>query len=132
MLFRSALVVAGLGVPVAKHGNRSATSQCGSIDLLEALGVNIELRPEQIANCLDTVGIGILFARMVHPAMKHAAGIVTRFSGPPPARLHSATSPPIARMNARAMQTGSWPCCQRLPGMHRGTLRGRRAAPRGP
>lgn len=71
----TALVVAGLGVPVAKHGNRSATSQCGSIDLLEALGVNIELRPEQIANCLDTVGIGILFARMVHPAMKHAAPV---------------------------------------------------------
>ncbi len=71
----AACIVAGAGAPVAKHGNRSASSQCGSIDLLEKLGVNVNLDPAKIGACLDTVGIGILFARVVHPAMKHAAPI---------------------------------------------------------
>lgn len=71
----TALIVAGTGAPVAKHGNRSATSKCGSIDLLERLGVNINLGPDGIAKCLDQCGIGVLFARMVHPAMKHAAPV---------------------------------------------------------
>lgn len=71
----SAFVVAGAGVPVAKHGNRSATSQCGSIDLLEQLGVNVMLSPERMGECLDEVGIAVLFARVVHPAMKHAAPV---------------------------------------------------------
>ena len=71
----SAFVVAGAGVPVAKHGNRSATSLCGSIDLLEKLGVNVMLSPEKAGACLDEVGITVLFARVVHPAMKHAAPI---------------------------------------------------------
>ncbi|MBZ0256840.1 anthranilate phosphoribosyltransferase [bacterium] len=71
----TAFIVAGSGVPVAKHGNRSASSKCGSIDVLEKLGVNINLGPDGIAKCLDQCGIGVLFARMVHPAMKHAAPV---------------------------------------------------------
>lgn len=68
-----AFVCAGAGVPVAKHGNRAATSKSGSADVLEALGVNIDLTPEQVGQCVDEVGIGFLFARTLHPAMKHVA-----------------------------------------------------------
>ncbi len=71
----TAFVVAGAGVPVAKHGNRSATSKCGSIDLLEQLGVNVMITPEQAGCCLDEVGFSVLFARTVHPAMKYAAPV---------------------------------------------------------
>ena len=67
-----AFVAAGAGLAVAKHGNRSVSSRCGSADLLQALGVNLELSPEQIAQCIDDVGIGFLFAPKLHPAMKHA------------------------------------------------------------
>lgn len=70
----SALVVAGAGVPVAKHGNRSVSSSCGSADLLEHWGVNLNLTPAQIATCIDEVGIGFLFAPGLHPAMKYAIG----------------------------------------------------------
>ena len=68
----TALVVAGCGVRVAKHGNRSISTRCGSADVLEALGVKISLPPEHIAECIDTVGIGFLFAPALHGAMKHA------------------------------------------------------------
>jgi anthranilate phosphoribosyltransferase len=68
-----AFVIAGAGVPVAKHGNRSVSSSCGSADVLEALGVNIQLGPEEIATCIDEAGIGFLFAPRLHPAMKNAA-----------------------------------------------------------
>jgi anthranilate phosphoribosyltransferase len=68
-----AFVCAGAGVPVAKHGNRAATSKSGSADVLEALGVNINLTPEQVGECVNEVGIGFLFARALHPAMKHVA-----------------------------------------------------------
>ena len=68
----TAFVVAGAGVHVAKHGNRSITSHCGSADVLEALGVNISLEPEQIAYCIRECGIGFLFAPSLHPAMKFA------------------------------------------------------------
>src|ERR1700733_11946387 len=67
----AAFVTAGAGVQVAKHGNRSLTSKCGSADVMEALGVNISLPTEQIAKCLEQVGIAFLFAPAIHSAMKH-------------------------------------------------------------
>ncbi|HIJ65489.1 MAG TPA: anthranilate phosphoribosyltransferase [Candidatus Hydrogenedentes bacterium] len=70
----AAFVVAGADIAVAKHGNRSATSKCGSADVLEALGVNIEASPEQVGRCIDEIGIGFLYARTLHGAMKHVAG----------------------------------------------------------
>jgi len=66
----TALVVAGAGVRVAKHGNRSVTSKCGSADVMEALGVNISLPPARLAACLEEVGIAFLFAPAMHSAMK--------------------------------------------------------------
>ena len=69
-----AFVVAGAGEKVAKHGNRSASSQCGSADVLEELGVHLGLGPEQVAECIGEVGIGFLFAPLYHPAMKYAIG----------------------------------------------------------
>jgi len=70
----TAFVVAGAGVPVAKHGNRSVSSLCGSADVLEALGVNLDLTPDQVGTCVKEVGIGFLFAPMLHGAMKYAIG----------------------------------------------------------
>ena len=70
----AAFVVAGTGIPVAKHGNRAASSQSGSADVLKALGVNIEIGPEQVGACIDDVGIGFLFAVTLHGAMKYAIG----------------------------------------------------------
>jgi anthranilate phosphoribosyltransferase len=69
----SAFVVAAAGIGIAKHGNRAVTSKCGSADVLEALGVNLDLTPEQVAQCIDTVGVGFMFAPRHHPAMKHVA-----------------------------------------------------------
>lgn len=71
----AAFVVAGAGVAVAKHGNRSASSQCGSADVLEALGVNIEAPAEQVGGLVDDIGIGFLFARTLHSAMRHVGPI---------------------------------------------------------
>jgi anthranilate phosphoribosyltransferase len=70
----AALVASGAGVTVAKHGNRSVSSRCGSADVLEALGVPLDLEPAEVEQCLNTVGIAFLFAPRFHPAMKHAAG----------------------------------------------------------
>ena len=70
----SSFVVAGAGVPVAKHGNRSVSSHCGSADVLEALGVDLSLSAEQIGQCVREIGIGFMFAPMLHGAMKHAIG----------------------------------------------------------
>ncbi len=67
----AALVAAGAGCAVAKHGNRSNTSRCGSADLLEALGIDIELTPEQVGRCIDEVGFGFMFAPRHHAAMAH-------------------------------------------------------------
>jgi len=69
----ASFVVAGAGLKVAKHGNRAASSRCGSADVLEALGVKIELGPRAVAECIEKVGIGFMFAPVFHPAMKYAA-----------------------------------------------------------
>eukprot|EP00913_Durusdinium_trenchii_P005648 g5266.t1 len=71
----AALVAASAGAPVAKHGNRSVSSSSGSADVLEALGVNIQLSPDEAGRCIDEVGIGFCFAQLVHGAMKHAAPV---------------------------------------------------------
>jgi anthranilate phosphoribosyltransferase len=70
----TAFVVAGAGLGVAKHGNRSVSSKSGSADVLEALGVNLDLTPEQVGQAVDEVGIGFLFAPKLHPAMRYAIG----------------------------------------------------------
>jgi anthranilate phosphoribosyltransferase len=69
----SAIVAAACGVRVAKHGNRSVSSSCGSGDVLEALGVRIDLGPEGVARCIEEVGIGFMFAPIFHPSFRHAA-----------------------------------------------------------
>ena len=71
----SALVLAACGVEVAKHGNRSVSSQCGSADLFEALGVKVDAAPAVVERCLDDVGIAFFFAPMFHPSMRHAAPV---------------------------------------------------------
>lgn len=71
----TALITAAAGAPVVKHGNRAASSQCGAADVLEALGVAIDLGPEQVERCVTEVGIGFCFAPVFHPAMRHVAGL---------------------------------------------------------
>ncbi|MFH4113518.1 anthranilate phosphoribosyltransferase, partial [Acinetobacter baumannii] len=66
----AAFVIAGAGVRAAKHGNRAVTSKCGSADLLEGLGVAIELSPAAVATCIDEAGIGFMYAPSFHPAMR--------------------------------------------------------------
>jgi len=70
----AAFVVAGCGLTVAKHGNRSVSSSCGSADVLEAAGVNLGLSPDQVGQCIKDIGIGFLFAPALHGAMKYAIG----------------------------------------------------------
>ncbi|MBA7708559.1 MAG: anthranilate phosphoribosyltransferase [Calditrichaeota bacterium] len=82
----ASFVVAGTGVPVAKHGNRSITSSCGSADVLAALGVDIDMKPNKVVLAVEQVGLGFMFAPSLHPAMKHvmparkALGIRTVFN----------------------------------------------------
>lgn len=71
----AAFVAAGAGVRIAKHGNRAMSSRCGSADVLQSLGVDIEMPPEDVAECIDSVGIGFLFAQRFHPSMKYAASV---------------------------------------------------------
>jgi anthranilate phosphoribosyltransferase len=71
----AAFVVAACGVPVAKHGNRSVSSRCGSADVLQQLGVELRLSPQQVGSCIDEVGLGFLYAPDFHPAMKEVAPI---------------------------------------------------------
>ena len=70
----AAFVAAGAGLKIAKHGNRAMSSKSGSADVLEALGVNIQLHPEQISKCIEETGFGFMFAQSFHPSMKYAAG----------------------------------------------------------
>src|SRR6476620_5680498 len=70
----TAFVVAGAGLTVVKHGNRSVSSKSGSADVLAELGVNINLSPDRVSDCINEVGIGFLFAPLYHGAMKHCAG----------------------------------------------------------
>ncbi|MFZ0242001.1 MAG: anthranilate phosphoribosyltransferase [Desulfobacterales bacterium] len=114
----TAFVVAGCGVTVAKHGNRSVSSQCGSADLLEALGVNLNVNPEIVEEALASIGIAFLFAPLFHGAMKYAAaarkevGLRSIFNmlGPltNPAgancQLLGVYAPPLTEMFARALK----------------------------
>jgi len=93
-------VVAAGGVPIAKHGNRAASSRSGSFDLIEALGIKIDIAPEKIAEAIETIGLGFLFARSHHPAMRHVApvraelGVRTVFN-----LLGPLTNPAFATLN---------------------------------
>ncbi len=104
----AALVAAGAGVRVAKHGNRAMSSQCGSADVLEALGVKIDLDAKQVKRCLEEVGMGFMFAPIFHPAMKYAAsprreiGIRTVFN-----ILGPLTNPAGARAQVLGVADGS-------------------------
>lgn len=114
----AALVAAGAGCTVAKHGNRAASSRCGSADVLEALGVVIDLPPEGVTRCIDEAGIGFLYAPSYHPAMKHVGpvrrelGVRTVFNvlGPlanPAGVRHQAIGVPdssLAPLMARVLQ----------------------------
>jgi anthranilate phosphoribosyltransferase len=71
----SALIAAGCGVRVAKHGNKSASSKCGSSEVLEALGVKLDISPAAIARCIEEANVGFMFAALHHPAMKHVAPV---------------------------------------------------------
>jgi anthranilate phosphoribosyltransferase len=70
-----AFVIAGAGIPVAKHGNRSSTSKCGSADVLERLGLNLNMEPERVERSIEDIGVGFMFAPNFHPAMKNVASI---------------------------------------------------------
>ncbi|MFC2002668.1 anthranilate phosphoribosyltransferase [Chloroflexota bacterium] len=104
----TAFVAAGAGLKVAKHGNRAMSSQCGSADVLEALGVRIDLNAEQVQKCLQEVGMGFMFAPVFHPAMKYAAaprreiGIRTVFN-----ILGPLTNPAGARAQVVGVAEGS-------------------------
>lgn len=103
----AAFVAAGAGVPVAKHGNRSISSKCGSADVLMELGVNLEVTPEVVGQCIRQAGIGFMFAPMMHPAMKYAMparkelGIRTMFN-----MLGPLTNPASARCQVLGVFTG--------------------------
>jgi len=71
----ASFIVASAGIPVAKHGNRSITSKCGSADILEAMGVNLNLTPKQVEKTIEKIGIGFMFAPLFHPAMKNVQAV---------------------------------------------------------
>jgi len=114
----AAFAAAGAGAAIAKHGNRAVSGVCGSADVLEALEIRLDLTPQQVADCIDRVGIGFMFAPSLHPAMKHAApvrremGIRTVFNllGPlaNPARAQAQVlgvySPALTESHARVLK----------------------------
>ncbi|HET9017909.1 MAG TPA: anthranilate phosphoribosyltransferase [Thermomicrobiaceae bacterium] len=113
----AAFVVAGAGVKVAKHGNRAMTSRCGAADVLEGLGVKIDLGPDEVGRCIDEVGIGFMYATVFHPAMRFAGpsrkeiGIRTVFNilGPltnpaaAPFQMIGVPDPQVAERMARVL-----------------------------
>jgi len=99
----TALVVAACGVPVAKHGNRAASSQTGTADVLEELGIAIELTPEHVKQCVEEVGIGFAFAPRHHPAMRHVGPVRKELGIPTVFNLLGPLSNPA---NAKAMLLG--------------------------
>jgi len=113
----AAIVAAGAGVPIVKHGNRSVSSSCGSADVLEALGVKVDLPPDRVCQVVEEIGIGFLFAPNFHPAFRNAArarrdlGFYTVFNvlGPllnpagAPSRLMGVYSPAIMRTLAEVL-----------------------------
>ena len=106
----AAFVVAGAGVPVCKHGNRAATSKAGSADLLEALGVVINLGPVEVAACVEEAGMGFCFAPRFHPSMRHAGptrkelGVPTVFNF-----LGPLANPARARRQVVGVSDPTWP-----------------------
>jgi anthranilate phosphoribosyltransferase len=99
----AALVVAGTGVPVAKHGNRRATSACGSAELIEALGVSLSCTPQVMATAVQEVGIGFLFARACHPAFAAVAGVRSALGIP---TLFNRLGPLVHPMGVRRQLVG--------------------------
>jgi len=138
----AAFVAAGVGLKVAKHGNRAMSSRCGSADVLEALGVRLDLRPEQVELCIREVGIGFIYAPAFHPAMRYASaprrevGVRTVFNvlGPlcnpagPRAQLLGVAAPPLLTKMAHVL--GQLGCARAMvihgeDGLDELTLRGR-------
>ena len=118
----AALVVAGAGVPVCKHGGRAASSKAGSADVLEALGVVIDLGPAGVLRCIEEAGIGFCFAPRYHPAMRHAIpirrelGVPTAFNFLGSARQPGPGSPAGRRASATRPWRPRWPGCWRPAG----------------
>ena len=112
----AALVVAGAGVPVCKHGGRAASSQAGSADVLEALGVVIDLGPEGVARCVAEAGIGFCFAPRYHPAMRHAIPIRRELGVPTAFNLLGPLANP-ARVRRQVVGVGDPTMAQKMAGV---------------
>ena len=118
----AAFITAGCGVPVCKHGNRAASSSVGTADVLEALGVAIEVGPEGVARCVAEAGMGFCFAQRFHPAMRFVGPVRKELGVPDRVQLPRAADqprpdPPPARRRERSRPWGrSWPVSSGRPG----------------